>query len=591
MRDRPLSVCRNALLFQRAVGKILLSLALAASIPVFAQVNFIAADNLTPFNARDVGTTSDAKTVRIQLTYARALTSIAIAPGFNEFSAGAPSGCAVDGHTVNPALSACSIDVTFSPKYPGLRTAPLVVTDASGKKSSVGLVGTGLGPQVGLTPGIITTIAGNGTQGFSGDGGLATEAEFNEPRYMVSDAAGNIYISDLGNYRIRMVDPNGIVTTIAGNGKEASSGDGGPATSAAVIPFGIALDAAGNLYVPDGGRVRKIDINGIITSFAGNGTSGNGGDGGPATDAETGCPKNAIVDAQGNVYFSDICENNVRKVDTQGIISTVAGNGSTYGPLGDGGPATEASLDYPLQLAFDAVGNLYIADYFHERIRKVDTNGIITTFAGTGNYGFNGDGGPANQAKLNAPNGVRVDAAGNVYVSDYNNFRIRRVDIHGIIKTIAGDGTHVYVGDGGPATSTEILSESAGIDSSGAFYILDDYSNRVRKVDVSRSAVNFGSQNVGTVSPSQEAVVTNTGNQHIEFTGLSLVGDFVQLTGTTRDCTDTTFLGAGFSCALRITFKPTAAGSLTGSATITDNSLNLPGTTQTISLSGTGTNP
>jgi sugar lactone lactonase YvrE len=593
MRNRSLSVCRNTLLFQRVIGNILLSSALVAGIPLFAQVNFIAADNLTPFDARDVGTTSEAKTVRIQLTFARALTSIGIAPGFTEFTAGAVSGCVVDGHTINPALSACSLEVTFSPKYPGLRTAPLVATDSMGKKASVGLVGTGLAPQAGLTPGIITTIAGNGTEGFSGDGGPATAAEFNEPRYMASDAAGNIYISDTGNYRIRKVDRNGIVTTVAGNGKESYSGDGGPATSAGInAPYGIALDAAGNLYIPEGdSRVRKVDLNGIITTIAGHGSYGNSGDGGPATSALLGCPVNVIVDAAGDIYFSDACEWVVRKVDTHGIISTVAGNGNEYGPLGDGGPATEAALDGPRQLAVDAAGNLYIADYYAERIRKVDINGIITTFAGTGDYSFNGDGGPANKAALNAPNGVVVDAAGNVYISDYNNFRIRRVDTNGTITTIAGNGTYFYAGDGGPVTSTEILSESAGIDASGAFYILDDYSNRVRRVDVSQSAVNFASQNVGIVSPGQQVTVSNTGNQHIEFTDLSLKGDFGQLTGTARDCTDTTFLGAGFSCALRFTFAPTAAGTLTGSATVTDNSLNLPGTTQTILLSGTGVNP
>jgi hypothetical protein len=221
----------------------------------------------------------------------------------------------------------------------------------------------------------------------------------------------------------------------------------------------------------------------------------------------------------------------------------------------------------------------------------VDTNGIITTFAGNGDYGYSGGGGPATQAELEYPSGVAVDAAGNVYIADSHNFRVRRVDTNGTIRRVAGIGNGDSGGDGGPATAADFYPYAIGLDSAGALFITDDYNNRVRKVDVSISAVDFASQKVGTVSPSQEVVVTNTGNQHIEFTGISLTGDFGQLTGTDRDCADTAAMGAGFSCALRITFAPTHVGTLTGSATATDNSLNLPGTKQPISLSGTAQVP
>jgi hypothetical protein len=240
----------------------------------------------------------------------------------------------------------------------------------------------------------------------------------------------------------------------------------------------------------------------------------------------------------------------------------------------------------------DILGNLYIADTYNGRIRKVDNaTGIITTIAGNGSLGYSGDGGPATKAALTNPYGVAVDSAGNIYISDYDNARIRRVDTNGTIQTIAGNGSHAYNGDGGPATAAGLGSLSIEVDSSGALYLGDLPNGRFRKIDVSQSAANFASYTVGTVSQSKKVTVTNTGNQHIEFTGLSLTGDFGQQTGRLSDCTDTTFLGAGFSCALRITFAPTAAGALTGSATVTDNSLSLPGTTQTISLTGTGVNP
>jgi hypothetical protein len=259
-------------------------------------------------------------------------------------------------------------------------------------------------------------------------------------------------------------------------------------------------------------------------------------------------------------------------VDLNGIITTVA------------------TVDLPVDVAADSAGNLYIAESGAGRIRKLDTQGIISTVAGTGTPGFSGDDGPATQAEL-TPYGVAVDAAGNVYIADTFNARIRRVDTNGWIKRIAGYGIPGYSGDGGPATDAAIYPTSIAIDSSGGVFMVDGAYSLVRKIDVSKSAVDFASQSVGTVSSSQEVVVTNSGNQHIEFTGLSLLGDFGQVTGKARDCTDTTFLGAGFSCAIRITFAPTAAGTLTGSASVTDNSLSLPGTKQTISLTGTGANP
>ena len=563
--------------------------------------SLISADNLTPFQPRDVGSTSEGKTVRIKLNAARALTSIALAPGFTEFNLGAISDCVVDGHTVNPGLSVCSVDVTFEPKYPGVRTAPLIVTDSTGKKASIGLVGTGLAPQASLTPGIITSVAGNGQTGESGDGGPALDAELFEPRNMTIDAAGNYYFCEPYEHRVRKVSRDGTITTVAGTGSQYfGGGDGGPATSATLnVPSGVALDAAGNLYIADTyhNRIRKVDLNGIITTVAGNGAQSYSGDGGPATSARLNLPADVAVDAAGNLYIADQFNNRIRKVDTNGIITTIAGTGHESF-AGDGGPATSAYLDNPRGIAVDAAGNVYFAELWNYRVRKVDTNGIITTLAGSGPHGGTqapsncvGDGGLATKAGLGEVDGVAVDAAGNVYINDIWCNRVRRVDTNGTITTVIGDGFGNNTGENIPATQTSVGTSGIALDGTGNIYLVDGKIDRIRKVDVSQSAVSFASQNVGTVSPAQTVVVTNTGNQHVDLTNLNLTGEFALQSGTERDCSDTSDLGAGFSCAFRLTFNPTNAGALTGSVTLTDNALNSPGTTQTISLTGTAVTP
>ena len=237
----------------------------------------------------------------------------------------------------------------------------------------------------------ITTFAGNGTSGFLGDGGAATNAELNYPVSVIFDASGNLLIADASNNRVRKVDTNGIITTIAGGGTNFA--DNVAATNSSLFPLGIALDAAGNLFIADNGnnRIRKVDTNGIITTVAGNGTFGHSGDGGAATNANLNSASGVAVDAAGNLYFSEgyveSLPSFIRKVDTNGIITTVAGNGTNDDnkfQVGDGGPATNAYLSRASQIVLDNAGNLLIADIFNERIRKVDTNGIITTVAGTG---------------------------------------------------------------------------------------------------------------------------------------------------------------------------------------------------------------
>jgi len=339
--------------------------------------------------------------------------------------------------------------------------------------------------------GDIETIAGNGSFGYSGDGGPATSAALRNPYGVALDNAGNLYIADTFNNRIRRVDATtGIITTVAGTGVAGYAGDGGPAINARLnAPVDVALDAGGNLYIADyvNHRIRRVDAStGIITTVAGTGVAGYSGDGGLANSAWLSYPSGMAFDAGGNLYIADLNNNRVRRVaGGTGIITTVAGNG-TAGYSGDGGPATNAWLFGPAGVALDAGGNLYIADLANHRIRRVDGGtGIITTVAGDGTGSYGGDGGPATSAQLNAPYSVALDAGGNLYLADSNNHRIRRVDGGtGIITTVAGDGTGSYGGDGGPAINAQLNTpRSVTLDSFGNLVIGDTGNYRIRRVE------------------------------------------------------------------------------------------------------------
>jgi sugar lactone lactonase YvrE len=332
---------------------------------------------------------------------------------------------------------------------------------------------------------IITTVAGKGTAGFYGDGGKADTSKLYHPTGVAINASGNVYIADFDNNRIRMVSPSGIISTFAGNGIAGYSGDSDSAKYAELYnPQGVAIDAAGNVYIADEGnqRIRMVNTAGIISTFAGNGILGYSGDGGQATAAEFDYPAGVACDASGNVYIADIYNNCIRKVNTVGIITTIAGNGSAA-YAGDGGNATAAELFFPQGVACDASGNVYIADEANQRIRMVNTAGIISTFAGNGSEGYSGDGGQAWQAELYNPYGVACDASGNVYIADISNQRIRRVNSFGIIRAIAGKGIQGYSGDGGQSTTAELNDpQGLAIDAVGNLYIADSGNNRIRMV-------------------------------------------------------------------------------------------------------------
>ncbi|MEV4869247.1 NHL repeat-containing protein [Streptomyces syringium] len=345
---------------------------------------------------------------------------------------------------------------------------------------------TGTGPQpAGLAEGAIATVAGNGAAGFISDGGPGALTRIHYPYGVAVDKNGNLYIADRHNHRIRKVTPNGLITTVAGDGQAGYVSDGGPAVATRLhYPGDVAVDDAGNLYIADTSnhRVRKVTPSGIITTIAGDGQAGYISDGGPAIATRLNTPWGVAVDRSGNVYISDHGNHRVRKVTTNGNITTVAGNG-TAGYVSDGGPAISTRLQYPLGVAVDAEGNLYIADRHNHRIRKVTPNGLITTVAGNGTAGYVSDGGPALGTQLHYPWGVALDEVGSLYIGDGHNHRVRKVTADGIITTIAGNGTAGYVDDGGPAAGTRVFYPSGvALDRAGNLYIADANNHRIRGV-------------------------------------------------------------------------------------------------------------
>ncbi|MBW2613182.1 MAG: SMP-30/gluconolactonase/LRE family protein, partial [Deltaproteobacteria bacterium] len=363
----------------------------------------------------------------------------------------------------------------------------------------------------------VSRITGLGWGGYNGTNKSALDAAIKYPYDVTVDREGNVYFADSWNVRIRKVDTNGMITDIAGDGMWGFDGDGGPAENASFQKiYGVAVNDAGEIYIADTGnfRIRKIDQEGIISTIAGTGESGYSGDNGPATLARLYQPYDIALDGGGNLYIADTFNHRIRKVDPQGIITTIAGNG-VYGFRGDNGPAVQASLWNPSGIAVHDDGTLYIADMSNHRIRKVDAQGIISTFAGSDMFGHEGDGGPADLARLRNPRGVAVDRAGNVYIADDTNSRIRQVSSNGIITTIAGNGIYQYGGSTTvPATQTSFRHPSSvAVDSDGSLYIADMTNHLIRKVShpsAFSQAVMEGST-VFAEGPTQGHVMANTG--------------------------------------------------------------------------------
>lgn len=363
---------------------------------------------------------------------------------------------------------------------------------------------------------IITTVAGDSTGGYSGDGGLAIMEQLNNPFGVATDQYRNIYIADMNNSRVRkVIASTGIISTVAGTGTYGYNGDAGAAVNATLSsPYGVALDASGNIYIADYDNyvVRKVTVaTGNISTFAGNGTGGYSGDNGSSLSAQLGGPMGVAADAFGNIYIADYNNNCIRLVTgSTGNITTVAGNG-TQGYNGDNGAAVNAQLNHPTGVSVDASGNLYIADYGNNVVRMVNPSGTITTFAGNGSPGYSGDNGAAVNAQLNHPRNITASST-NLYIADYANQVIRKVNSSGIISTIVGNGTQGYKGDCGKPTSAE-LAYPAGmaIDSYGNLYIADNINNRIRKVGFNATATHIAAHTTHSVVCSGNSV-TFTGS-------------------------------------------------------------------------------
>ncbi len=337
----------------------------------------------------------------------------------------------------------------------------------------------------------ISTIVGTGVLGYAGDGAAAAQAQL-RPACMTTDSSGNLYIADTFNSVVRVVYTNGTINTFAGNGSYGYSGDGGPASNAQLAsPCGMAFDQSGDVFIADTGNnvIREVTPGGNIVTAYGSNTRGFGGDGGAASSAQFYSPTGLAMDSAGNLYISDSGNHVIRQVDTSGVVNTIAGMPEP-GYSGDGGPAIFAQFYYPKGLAIDSNNNLYVADYGNSVIRVIAlANDLINTVAGNGTPGFFGDGGPAASAELAYPYDIAVDNSGNVYIADLGNQRIREVS-NGAITTIAGNGTRGYSGDGGSSVSAQFnypggvaivcATSSCQTQAAGLLYIADWDNNVVR---------------------------------------------------------------------------------------------------------------
>ncbi|TXS44271.1 RICIN domain-containing protein [Streptomyces sp. t39] len=341
------------------------------------------------------------------------------------------------------------------------------------------------------SPAAISTVAGTGVAGFAGDNERAAAAQLNRPYGLAMDSTGTLYFTERDGHRIRKITTDGRISTVAGTGTAGYKGDNGPAVSAQLkTPRGITVDSAGDLYVADSEnhRVRKITADGKITTIAGSGTAGFGGDGGPATAARLNLPYSVAVDSAGVLYVADGGNHRVRKITADGKITTIAGTG-VAGFGGDGGPATSALLKWPNGVVVDGAGTLYVVDGQNHRVRRITADGKINTVAGTGTAGFGGDGGTAASAQLNNPLGMVLDSTGALYLSDHRNHRVRKITADGKITTIAGTGVAGFGGDGGPGASAQLNNPiGLAVDCVDTLYIADYSNHRIRKIPSARMA-------------------------------------------------------------------------------------------------------
>jgi large repetitive protein len=535
------------------------------------------AQGQTLFGPQNVGSASVAQAVTVTAQVAGQVSSVQVltlgVSNLDFAASSAGSTCASANLSLNQT---CTESVIFTPTAPGLRNGAVLLLDSNGNVlGSTYLAGTGLGGLGVFQPGQMLTVAGNGQ--FRGvlDGGPATLANLDLPSGVTADGAGNLYIADSAHDRIRKVTAAGIISTIAGNGNPSYGGDNGPADLATLnTPSGITIDGAGNLYIADTGNnaVRKITAaTGIITTVAGNGTAGYNGDNVLATAADLNAPSGVTVDNGGNLYIADTHNHRIRLVTlATGLISTVAGNGSidpaTGGGTfsGDGGPAVLAGLYYPDTVAFDTAGNMYIPDSGNNRIREVSVSTKnISTFAGTGAGGYNGDGIAASAAELYYPSGLAFDPAGNLYIADSANNRIRKVSsADSTITTFAGNGNGLYYVGTGAATVAQIYSPiGLWFDQKGNLYIADYFDQRIREVQDNFLEVRLtGSLSVGQTSPVEPAAIENDGNAALGFTAFNPDANSAVSAASTTCPLASPYMAVNDDCIVAVEFAPTVAG-------------------------------
>jgi len=443
---------------------------------------------------------------------------------------------------------------------------------------STALLGQGI---LTVTPGrTVSTVAGTGILGSTGDSGQAVAATVANPAAVAYDATGNLYLADAQNHVIREISKAGIITVVAGTeATEGYSGDNGPATSATLdSPTGVAVDANGNIFIADSHnhRIREVS-SGTITTIAGTGTAGFSGDNGAATSAQLALPSAVAVDSTGNIYIADTNNQRIRKISGT-TISTIAGDGEELF-AGDGAAATAAVLDSPTGVAVDKSGNVYIADRHNQRIRMISGT-TISTIAGSGTAGFSGDGATATAAQLFKPSGVSVDASGNVYIADTGNQRIRELG-GGAIATIVGSGQQGYGADTTAPTGVNLNSpRSVAPDALGNLSISDKLNERIRAAAL--PTLTYTSDGVGILSPTQSVTLANTGTASISVATITLVGPFTAAAGGTCSAPPIT-LAANASCTQNVAFLPVAVGADAGSIAFTGTGV----VQQTILLAGT----
>jgi sugar lactone lactonase YvrE len=578
------------------------------------------------FPATNVGTSSSTKNLNLQTVGAGTTTITSITSASGQFTVGTTAGCTLGAAT--PTNTVCTTPITFTPAYPGLQTGSIKVV-TNGGTFTYGVVGTGVAPQAALAPGTLSTVAGTGAAGFTNGTTAATSTLSTPSNNVAFDSAGNYYIADFANNVVRKVTPTGAISTFAGTGTSGYTGDNGLATAATLShPSAVALDAAGNLYISDSGNnvVRLVSVStGYITTFITGLTAPAGLAINPLTQALY------IADTGSNTVRQ--YSTALRSLTT--VVGTGAACTPTTATCGDGGSSLSANLTAPSGVAFDLNGNLWIADTGDNRIREVITStGTINTVVGTGATGSTGDNGPALSATMNAPSAVAVDAAGDLYIADQGSNAVRFVSGgSSTITTLVGTSTACTTvpspscGDGGPANVSALDAPTGvALDKAGDLYITDTGTNRIREVVVNPTALAFPSTTLGATAGPTSALLYNIGNATLTYTtpagsnsnalvttsgptGGGASKAFTQTNTTTcgpitSSTTSGNTLTSGTSCTYALDFAPdTISGTYTGTLVETDNSLysgnvNPSSTTnplyptpltQTIALSGAAT--